>query len=98
METEGTCLGRKNCPFSASVHLFTVLFLVTGSPRYLRLLLSSPFTFLPLFSGLHAAAASPPPPPPLHVGDSGGAVSACQSEDEDVLLWSEEARLTMDTE
>lgn len=71
--------------------------LLTGSPRYLRLLLSSPFTFLLLLSGLHAAAASPPPPS-LHVGDSGGAVSACQSEDEDVLLWSEEARLTMDTE
>lgn len=97
MDTEGTCLGRKNCPFSASVHLFTVLFhAVTGSPRYHRLLLSSPFTFLLLLSGVHAAAASPPPP--LHVGDSGGAVSARQSEDEDVLLWSEEAHLTMDTE
>lgn len=70
--------------------------LLTGSPRYLRLLPSSPFTFLPLLSGLHAAAASPPPP--LHAGDSGGAVSACQSEEEDALLWSEEARLTMDTE
>lgn len=25
-EREGTCLGRRNCPFSASMHLFTVLY------------------------------------------------------------------------
>lgn len=62
-ERGGTCLGRRNCPFSASVHLFTLLLgAVVGSSRHLTLLFSPSFTFPP-----SPPSGPPTPPPPLHL-------------------------------
>lgn len=45
-EREGTCLGRRNCPFSALMHLFTFLYCTLSLLSSLFPLLSSPVTLL----------------------------------------------------
>lgn len=99
-EREGTCLGRRNCPFSALMHLFTFLYCTLSLLSSLFPLLSSPFTlllllFLPASSLLQVQFLSLSSQR-VHVSASSGAVSACEAPEMDMReRRSAEAFLTM---
>lgn len=101
-EREGTCLGRRNCPFSALMHLFTFLYCTLSLLSSLFPLLSSPVTlllllFLPASSLLQVQFLSLSSQR-VHVSASSGAVSAwvCEAPVMDMReRWSAEAFLTM---
>lgn len=80
-EREGTCLGRRNCPFSALIKQFTVLYRTAS--------LSSFFLIMPNILSMHSSTVVPSysvsslgpglslSSESIHIPASGAALSAC---------------------
>lgn len=80
-EREGTCLGRRNCPFSASMHLFGVLYCADTFSLVFFILFNLFCLPHSLFSASTLVVSLAPvlslSSLRVHVSASGGAVSAC---------------------